>query len=142
MRASIPVSFEQLYITEQGLLQTETFSAQIEGRERQFLLLLLRDDKISRQAGTALLAEVNVGSLIARGFISKDKSDAVSGWSHTDTNDNESHDNNMNTSTDVVNIDIDKVPQYKPLSTDYKRTTVPDDNEAIDPILKLAAGTA
>lgn len=71
------VRLEELSITHKGILQTRILSAALKGRERQFMLLLLHNDDISRQACLAMLPKIDVDSLIARGFLKYKDSQAL-----------------------------------------------------------------
>lgn len=102
MNSHISTSLENLEITHKGVLQTRILSAALKGRERQFMLLLIRNDETSKQACIAMLAKIDIDSLIARGFLK---------YNEPETMLEPLHNNNI-------------------------------DNEDVDPILQLAAGTA
>lgn len=75
MTNNITAPLAQLDITHKGVLQTRIQSAALKGRERQFMLLLLRNDEISKQACLAMLPKIDVDSLIARGFLKYNESE-------------------------------------------------------------------
>lgn len=61
--------FKDVTLTALGREQLLDSSSQIKGRERQFLLLLDRDDSVSQQVCAAMLHKVNVKELAQLGLV-------------------------------------------------------------------------
>ncbi len=117
MTQSRSAALKELSITHKGVLQTRILSAALKGRERQFMLLLLRNDDISKQACLAMLPKIDVDSLIARGFLKYDD------------------DSKKVTNTAQITEITDSAAA--PLHQQPSDDTI---DSAIDPILQLAAG--
>ena len=63
------ILLSEVQYTEQAKQALQTNSSALKGRERQFLLLLMREDKLSQQACERLMDKMDLISLAAKGYI-------------------------------------------------------------------------
>lgn len=72
------ILLSEIEYTELATQALSTNFSTLKGRERQFLLLLMREDKLSRQACERLLDKVDLISLAAKGYIVSEALDQAS----------------------------------------------------------------
>lgn len=124
------VSLESVQYTQKAQMALQTNFSHLKGRERQFLLLLMREDNISRQACARLITKVDLLSLANQGYIQ------VQGLSIA----NASNDDKVSAETQVSFSSLSK--QLANSQRDKKIQAIEPHQfyELPDPILQLAAG--
>lgn len=106
--------FGAIKLTELGTKEASSAAQSLKGRERQFLLLLQRNDNISRQVCAAMLPKVELQILLSHRLIwVEDEAKFQAQWQNADV------------------VDQAKVPS--PLSAN-------EEDGDLDPMLQLAAG--
>lgn len=123
--------FGKVTLTAQGVEQLHTMDVKVKGRERQFLLLLWRDDNVSRQICAAMLPKVDLSSLLTLGLIDIEDKDNFYCQLSMVMPLSAQVSMNPNTNRNEDNLDTLK---------DKQVVTIEDEFIEVDPMLQLAAG--
>lgn len=124
------ILLESVQYTQKAQMALQTNFSHLKGRERQFLLLLMREDNISRQACERLIAKVDLLSLANQGYIQ------VQGLSIANaSNDDKVSDNSQ--------VSLPSSSKQLANSKRVSKTQAVEPHQSYelpDPILQLAAG--